>query len=288
MDFSPEDKYFMLFLLTNEYTTQLGVYYLPIKKAAFDLGYYEDAVRVLLDRFENKYGIIRYSDTTGEVAIKNYLNYSVISGGKPVYDLLVKESDAVKDISLLYYVYENLSSKDIKNDTVKNFIPYIYNYINNKGFNNDIYNHNDESWYESSTNRGTNRQRIVNESSDTPQQPKIWDFDKHTNVENFKHLIESGCEYSDRIKLDYGLADSIKDWMDYKDAKKPRNTNHYANEKSILSLMKKIIKNCDVYGVPAVIETIEESMGNNYQGIVWDKLSKGKATETKGINWDLV
>lgn len=171
LDFSPEDKYFMLFLLTNEYTTQLGVYYLPIKKAAFDLGYSEDTVRVLLDRFENKYSMLKYSVATGEVALKNYLVYSVVSGGKPLYDCLVKEADIVKDIGLLDYVYTNLLTKDVKNDTVSKFIIHLNNILNTKGLNNND-NDNERIVDESSTNRGTNRQRIVDESLPVPKKPE--------------------------------------------------------------------------------------------------------------------
>ena len=76
-EFSPEDKYFFLYLLTNPHTTQLGIYHLPIKVASVELGYSIDAIKVLLDRFENKYDIIRYSKDTNEVAIKNYLRHSI-------------------------------------------------------------------------------------------------------------------------------------------------------------------------------------------------------------------
>ena len=38
-EFTPEDKYFMLYLLTNPFTTQLGIYELSIKQAAFQMGY---------------------------------------------------------------------------------------------------------------------------------------------------------------------------------------------------------------------------------------------------------
>ena len=48
-DFSPEDKYFFLYILTNQYTTQLGIYHFPIKKVALEMGYSEDAIKVLLD-----------------------------------------------------------------------------------------------------------------------------------------------------------------------------------------------------------------------------------------------
>lgn len=158
MEFSPEDKFFWLFLLTNEYTTQLGIYYLPLKKAAFDLGYSEETVKVLIERFENKYGMIEYSKATGEVLIKNFLIHSIMKGGKPVYDCLLKETDQVKDFSLLSNLHTHLCNKDIDNDTVLNFIEYLNEYIN--GNNND----NERIVDESSTNRG----RIVKEENIIP------------------------------------------------------------------------------------------------------------------------
>ena len=46
-DFSPEDKYFYLYLITNPHTSQLGIYKLVPKTAAFELGYSKEAVMVL-------------------------------------------------------------------------------------------------------------------------------------------------------------------------------------------------------------------------------------------------
>lgn len=110
-EFSPEDKYFMLYLLTNKHTTQLGIYTLVPKQAAFELGYSVEAVHVLLDRFERKYGIIRYSDETSEVAIRNYLFHSIIKGGRPVMDCLLKEEKDVADRYLLWFILDGLERK---------------------------------------------------------------------------------------------------------------------------------------------------------------------------------
>ena len=71
--FSPEDKLFMLYLLTNPHTTQLGIYPLNKRVMAFELGYSLETIGVLIERFESKYQIIRYSTETSEVAVKNYL-----------------------------------------------------------------------------------------------------------------------------------------------------------------------------------------------------------------------
>ena len=102
IDFSPEDRYFMLYLLTNPHTTLLGVYELNPKVCAFELGYSVEAVKVLLDRFENKYGLIKRSGN--EIAIKNFLRYSVNKGGKPIENCLRREIENVKDESLVQFV----------------------------------------------------------------------------------------------------------------------------------------------------------------------------------------
>ena len=122
--FSPEDRYFMLYILTNPHTTQLGVYHLPIKKAALELGYSVEAVTVLLERFDKKYNLLRYNPETSEVAIKNFLVHSIMKGGKPVLDCLEKELNDVKDLSLVSYVFNHIDTIDPKyiNNTVLEFI----------------------------------------------------------------------------------------------------------------------------------------------------------------------
>ena len=62
--YSCEDKYFWLYLLTNPQTNQLGIYKLPLKLAAFQLGYSKEQVIVLIDRFENTLGQIKYNKET--------------------------------------------------------------------------------------------------------------------------------------------------------------------------------------------------------------------------------
>lgn len=156
-EFSPEDKYFYLYLLTNPHTSQLGIYKLVPKTAAFELGYSKEAVIVLLERFENKYDMIRYNSETCEVAIKNYLRHSIVKGGKPVMDCLMKEESRVEDRTLLEYIYNSNVYKDNLNITVKDYINHL-GYLLNININNDNENDNERIVHESSTNRTTNRQ----------------------------------------------------------------------------------------------------------------------------------
>ena len=176
-DFSPEDRYFMLYLLSNPYTTQLGVYHLPLKKAALEMGYNLETIRTLLDRFENKYRVIRFNESTSEVAIKNYLRHSIVRGGKPVIDCLEKDLKAIKDLSLVAYVFNSITDSKGINETV---IEFINRHKDIKDINNDNDNDNDNERYvhesyhesleiaenqqkieidESLTNRTTNRQK---------------------------------------------------------------------------------------------------------------------------------
>ncbi len=106
--FSPEDKYFMLYLLTNPRTTSIGIYALPVKIAAFDLGYSIDSVKVLLERFENKYKMIVYSKEQQEVAVLNTLRYSISKGGKPIEDMVLREIEKVKNISSLEMTHSRM------------------------------------------------------------------------------------------------------------------------------------------------------------------------------------
>lgn len=180
--FSPEDKLFFLYLMTNPHTKQLGIYALPRQYIALEVGYALDVVDVLLDRFENVYGLIRYSYDTGEVAIKNYLRHSIVKGGKPVEDLLVKEIAEVKDLGLLQYVYDSIHDARNLNDTVKKILPLL-NALRNENDNdngngyekenenvNDNDNENEESLQRIViTNRhNESSQRIVDESEVMP------------------------------------------------------------------------------------------------------------------------
>ena len=148
-DFSPEDKYFMLYLLSNPFSTQLGIYEISIKQVAFQLGYSQESVRVLIERFECKYGMIIFSAETNEIAIKNYLRHSIIKGGAPVRDCLVKEMKGVKNKELIARVFAHIKGCEKLNETVKRIIAEYeekngaLSYSNEKDNENDNENENE-------------------------------------------------------------------------------------------------------------------------------------------------
>lgn len=184
-DFSPEDKYFMLYLLTNPFTTQLGIYEMPPKQAAFHLGYNVDVVKVLIDRFESKYGIIYFSSDTNEIAVKNFLRHSIIKGGAPVRDCLIKEMRKVKQRGLIEKVFAHIKGAEDLNETVKGIIKEyedkngILNYSNEKQ--NDNENENDVSYHDSCND-------TFNESLSEQPQPV-----KKNNCQEIVDMFNSIC-----------------------------------------------------------------------------------------------
>ncbi|MBE5792433.1 MAG: hypothetical protein E7322_09795 [Clostridiales bacterium] len=139
-DFTPEDKYFMLYLLTNPCSSLLGIYEISIKQAAFQMGYSPETVVGLIDRFQNKYGVILYSKRTSEIAIKNYLRHGIVKGGKPIADCLISDINRVKDKELINDVFEHVINYKDLNPTV---LRVISNYINGNGQEQDQEQDND-------------------------------------------------------------------------------------------------------------------------------------------------
>lgn len=161
-EFTPEDKYFLLYLLTNPFSRQLGIYKISIKQAAFQMGYSEDAFRSLIDRFEKKYKMILFSKETNEIAVVNFLRHSVVSGGKPVEDCIKQDMERVKNRRLIDYVFSRIRDRSDLNKTVKKIVD---EYLNE----NDIYNDNDN---DNDSAQGASVHESWDESSNEPEEPK--------------------------------------------------------------------------------------------------------------------
>lgn len=117
-DFTPEDKYFYLYLLTNPHTTLTGVYEISDKTMARETGYNEETVRRLRDRMEKEHRVICYEPSTREILIPNWHKYNWTSSDKLIAAVL-GQLKLIKCEAFRNYV-EGLAS----GDTVS--IPYRY------------------------------------------------------------------------------------------------------------------------------------------------------------------
>ena len=107
---SPREKLLFVYLLTNPYTTQIGIYKIIIKQIAFDLGFTKPYVKSALDKFENEYNIIKYNSETNELAIGKWGKYNLVRLGKPIEMCIEKELKGVSDLSLVEYVLSGIES----------------------------------------------------------------------------------------------------------------------------------------------------------------------------------
>ena len=81
-DFTPEDKYFYLYLLTNPHTNTCGCYELSMRQMAIETGYSTETIEKLIERFSLIHKIIRYSKENKELLIMNWHKYNWTSSEK--------------------------------------------------------------------------------------------------------------------------------------------------------------------------------------------------------------
>ena len=145
-DLDNDHRLFYLYLLTNERTKQCGIYEISKKQMSFELGYSMDRVSKLLAYFI-KVGKILYSETTKEVALKNWMKYNGSTSPK-VVSCIKSELCVVKDRVLIEYVngmytasqeeQEQEQEEEEEKDTKfkKPTIEEIALYMEEKGMNN--------------------------------------------------------------------------------------------------------------------------------------------------------
>lgn len=118
-EFSPEDKYFMLYCLTNQYTNIIGCYEISIRQISNDMGYSRDSIESLLRRFKEHHKVIDYDFNTKELFVKNWHKYNWTSSPKLDQPLLT----AIKNVKNDLFRREIIDLYNSR-DTVS--IPYEY------------------------------------------------------------------------------------------------------------------------------------------------------------------
>ena len=106
-DFTPEDRYFYLYLFTNPHTNLCGCYEVSIKTMVNETGYSKDTIERLISRFTETHKVIDYDDFTKEVLLINWHKYNWTSSDKFRKPLSVEISK-------------------IKNDVFRNYLQQIF------------------------------------------------------------------------------------------------------------------------------------------------------------------
>lgn len=97
--FTPEDKLFLLYLLTNPHTKQCGIYRITAKQISHEIGYAVEAIKVLIDRMKTLKKIA-YNEQTREICIFNWPRYNYINS-PAVINCIKEEFEQIKDKNLI-------------------------------------------------------------------------------------------------------------------------------------------------------------------------------------------
>lgn len=118
-EFTPEDRYFYLYLMTNPHTNLAGCYEISLKQISDETGYSKDTVLKLIDRMQKVHEVICYSEATKEVLIVNWSEYNWTKSEK-IRTPLYNEIQGIKNDDFRLFLTDVYEGKD----TVS--IPYQY------------------------------------------------------------------------------------------------------------------------------------------------------------------
>ena len=120
-EFTPEDKYFYLYLMTNPQTNICGCYEVSYSQMTNQTGYNKDTVNRLLDRFENIHKVIKWNKSNKEILLLNWHKYNWSKSEKVIKGVLLV-AQHIKTKEFKNYVFE--TAKKVSEDTLS--IPYTY------------------------------------------------------------------------------------------------------------------------------------------------------------------
>lgn len=118
-DFTPEDKYFYLYLMTNPLTNLPGCYEISIRQMSIDTGYTKDTIQKLLNRMVEVHNVVRYSSETREILLLNWGKYNWNNSPK-LRKCVEEQIKYIKNKDFKTYVESLFFGKDMVS------IPYTY------------------------------------------------------------------------------------------------------------------------------------------------------------------
>ena len=127
-EFTCDDKYFWLYLLTSPHGSICGVMRYSPAIIGRDMGLHKDTIENLVYRFENNYKLIVVDTETKELLILNWYKWNWSTSGKLLQSVL-NSKETIKSAFIQELVQERIDFVTGKTDRVS--IPYAYPTISN-------------------------------------------------------------------------------------------------------------------------------------------------------------
>ena len=171
LDLTPEQKYFYLYLLTNDKVKQCGIYEISLRQIVYQTGYNKDTILTLLAFFEDAEKII-YSAETNEILLRNFLKYNSSKSPKVIKCIEDELTEVKNQILLEHLKFDDTVSIDYpkgidkkkkkkkknKKEKEKEFIDSVF--VFEKDFNKKMLNDFVEYWTESNSDSDNSQMRF--------------------------------------------------------------------------------------------------------------------------------
>lgn len=133
--FTPEDKFFWLYILTNPHTNICGVLRVSTVTISAEMGYSKNCIENLIYRFLEVHKMIYVDESTGEIFAFNWWKYNWSRSPKMLKNVR-KQLEIVKSEEIIKLIFERLEAIETgKSDMVS--IPYRYHTVSVSVFNNN-------------------------------------------------------------------------------------------------------------------------------------------------------
>lgn len=127
-EFSAEDRYMMLYLLTNPRTTLAGTLELNYRQIAFEIGHSVESAVCIIRRLNDKHCVIMLSEETNEILIRNWYKYNWGGGSPKVLTAVKNVAKWVKNEDFKAYIFEKIAEIEKRKEAKENKITNTYTY----------------------------------------------------------------------------------------------------------------------------------------------------------------
>lgn len=276
-DFTPEDRLFYFYLLTNPYTNLCGCYEISVKQMANEMGFSVDTIKSMIKRFEGFYNMIRYSSNK-ELIVLNWHKYNW-TGSPKMRVAIENEIHGIKTVGFKKYltdVFNGIEAEYPADDNETNAdgygmdrvsIPYQKNANSPISISNTISNSN------SNTNTSNevldniqNTESKTNKSNDTKKKAKS----------NFKELIDAYTANQD-------LREALYEFVKMRKSMKKGFTEHML--KLNLNILDKLAYKDEMESLADIdklkCDIVNQSLANQWLGF-WELKGGPKEPELPG------
>lgn len=266
-DFTPEDKYFYLYLFTNPHTNLCGCYGISYKHMVNELGYSRETIESLITRFETIHNVIRYSRKTKEMLLLNWHKYNWTSSVK-FRTRLLSEINEIKEESYKEYLYRVADGENLQYgiDTVSDSERYGSDTSNT--VTNTISN-----TVSTSTSKDIEEEDIDNRGSGGKKEKEKGEKEKADGE-------SAGVFYEDPA-----LNKAFEDFVAMrKKIRKPLATDRAI--KMAMNKLEKLATNCDGFDKETAIEILDQSILGAWTGLYPLERNRGYPRDVnQAIDW---